>query len=94
MRPTIKTTIGKHQVEYYEYMTPRELHAIHEFNKKNPNEESKTNEMLLKSLVVAVDGSTENILDAVLDGFRLEEYVELQERIAELVDTKKKLGTQ
>ena len=94
MRPTVKTTIGTHQVEYYEYITPRELHAIHDFNKKNPNEDSKANEMLLKAVIVAVDGNTDSPVDTILDGFRMEEYLELQERIVELVDTKKKLGAQ
>ena len=81
-------------MEYYEYITPRELHAVHDFRKKNPEDESKANEMLLTALMVAVDGKTDGVLDAIMDGFRLEEYVELQETIALLLDTKKKSGTQ
>jgi hypothetical protein len=94
MRPTIKTTIGTHQVEYNEFITPRELHAIHDFQHKNPQEMAKLNEMLLRSFLVEVDGSRDNVVDTVLDTFRIEEYTELQERIASVIDSKKKSETQ
>lgn len=90
MRPTTTKTIGSKQVEYYSYITPREMHLISDFQKKNPTEEVKANEMMLGKLIVSVDGNKENVLDTVLDTFSLQEYQELQESLAQLFDNKKK----
>jgi hypothetical protein len=90
MRPTIKTTIGTHAVEYYEYITPRELLAVNEYLKKNTGDDTGANTLLLKTVLVSFDGSADGVVDRVLDEMRIDEYLELQEKIASLIDTKKK----
>jgi hypothetical protein len=93
MRPTTKTTIGEHTVEHYSYVTPREIHAIRDFQVKNPTEETKANEMLLGKLLVAIDDKKENLVDVVMDSWTLADYTELQQTIANIINPEKKSGS-
>jgi hypothetical protein len=90
MRPTTITTIGEHKVEHYSYVTPREIHTIRDFQVKNPTEETKTNEMLLSKLLVAIDDKKENLVDVVMDSWTLADYTELQQTIANIINPEKK----
>jgi hypothetical protein len=90
MRPTTKTTIGEHIVEHYSYVTPREIHAIRDFQVANPTEETKANELLLSKLLVSIDGNKENLVDTVMDSWTLADYTELQQTIANVINPEKK----
>ena len=89
-RETKEITIGKHKLVIKTYATAREINKLRQAGMTDGNVKPEHEEILIAEMVVSVNGSTENVIDTILDTFEFEnEYVPLMSEVADCISKKK-----
>jgi uncharacterized FlaG/YvyC family protein len=104
-RETNELTIGTHAYQVKSYATAREANTIQQayfkgtklevvgeqprFTEFNPGVQFEVQQEMVRQIVVAMDGSAENILDRCLE-LPSDDFIELVDALDQLVSKKKK----
>lgn len=83
------TTTGGHKVILLTYITGREAREINASRVEGDTSFSKPTDVAFGIVIKSIDGSSENIVDQVLD-LKLQDFTEVSEALAEVMDPKKK----